>query len=78
MSREYDRLLAALSEPTELQYLCTGNYNPKGESGIVWNDPRIGIDWPVKEPILSDKDAHAQTLEQWLARPESDHFTFKQ
>ena len=64
------------SEYAEIQYLCTGTYNNACESGILWSDPEIGIDWPVKDPILSGKDAEAQTLAQWLARPESDNFTY--
>jgi dTDP-4-dehydrorhamnose 3,5-epimerase len=63
-----------LSDYAEIQYLCTGIYGPKGESGILWNDPQIGIDWPVKDPILSEKDRKAQTLAQWLKRPEASYF----
>lgn len=62
-----------LSDYAEVQYKCTGIYNNKTESGIVWNDPKIRIDWPVKNPILSPKDKNAQTLEQWLERIESDN-----
>ena len=40
----------------EIQYLCTGTYNASFESGIAWNDPDIGIDWPIKDPILSERD----------------------
>ncbi|HZT73242.1 MAG TPA: dTDP-4-dehydrorhamnose 3,5-epimerase [Terriglobales bacterium] len=60
----------------EVQYKCTGVYNAQGESGIRWNDPAIGIAWPVANPSLSAKDAAAQTLAEWLARPESDRFRF--
>jgi dTDP-4-dehydrorhamnose 3,5-epimerase len=64
-----------LSEVAEVQYKCTGIWNPAAESGIRWNDPDLAIDWPLQgRPLLSDKDAGAQTLAQWLARPESDHF----
>lgn len=38
-------------------YKVDGRYNPQGEGGIIYNDPTINIDWPVKDPILSDKDA---------------------
>ena len=38
-------------------YKCTEFYVPEAEVGIVWNDPDIGIDWPVAEPTVSDKDA---------------------
>jgi len=74
----FARGFCALSDWVEIQYLCTGIYNNKGESGILWNDPALGIDWPVsnEEAILSDKDRKAQTLAQWLATPESDHFKY--
>jgi dTDP-4-dehydrorhamnose 3,5-epimerase len=65
-----------LSEVAEIQYKCTGLYNNKGESGIRWDDPRIGIDWPTKKPVLSEKDKKAQTLDEWLARPESENFRY--
>ena len=70
----FARGFCALSEVAEIQYKCTGLYNSKGESGILWNDPRIGIEWPISEPCLSAKDKQAQTLEQWLAKPESHNF----
>lgn len=70
----FARGFAVLSDYAEIQYMCTGIYGPKCESGILWNDPEIGIDWPVKNPVLSDKDKNAQTLAQWLQTPESDHF----
>jgi dTDP-4-dehydrorhamnose 3,5-epimerase len=70
----FARGFCVLSEVAEIQYKCTGLYNSKAESGICWNDPRIGIEWPVSEPSLSDKDRQAQTLERWLTRPDSGHF----
>jgi len=63
-----------LSDYAEIQYKCTGIYNPKGESEIIWNDQSLGINWPVKNPILSEKDKNAHTLEQWLGREESNNF----
>ena len=45
-----------LSDETEALYYCSGEYNPELDRGIRWNDPQIGIKWPVAEPILSDKD----------------------
>jgi dTDP-4-dehydrorhamnose 3,5-epimerase len=66
-----------LSDVAEIQYKCTGIYNPNAESGIRWSDPRIGIRWPEGKPTLSKKDATAQTLEDWLRRPESNHFAFQ-
>jgi dTDP-4-dehydrorhamnose 3,5-epimerase len=71
----FARGFAALEDGTEVEYLCTGTYNPACESGIRWNDPEVGIAWPVTRPILSAKDAQAQTLGEWLARPESRRFS---
>lgn len=72
----FARGFCVLSEVAEIQYKCTGLYNNKSESGIRWNDPQIGIEWPVSTPSLSEKDQEAQTLDQWLARPESDFFRY--
>ena len=72
----FARGFAVLSDYAEIQYLTTGIYNNQAESGVLWNDPAIGIEWPIDNPILSDKDKNAQTLEQWLQRPESDNFTY--
>src|ERR1700761_9442850 len=52
----FARGFCVVSEHAEIQYKCTGLYNNKAESGILWNDPAIGIEWPVADPILSDKD----------------------
>lgn len=73
----FARGFCALSETAEVQYKCTAIYNPQAESGIRWNDPALGIDWPVREPLLSEKDRNSRTLEQWLASPESDNFTYQ-
>lgn len=72
----FARGFCALSDVTEIQYKCTGTYNPQGESGILWNDPEIGIKWPVDNPLLSEKDQNAQTLAQWLVTEESSFFSY--
>ncbi len=72
----FARGFCVLSEYAEIQYKCTGIYSNKAESGILWNDPAIGIEWPVKEPILSKKDVTAQTIQQWLLRDEAKNFTY--
>jgi dTDP-4-dehydrorhamnose 3,5-epimerase len=72
----FARGFCVLTDFAEIQYKCTGVYNNKGESGILWNDPAIGIQWPLTEVQLSEKDKKAQTLAQWLATPESDNFRY--
>lgn len=67
----FARGFCVLSDYAEIQYKCTGQYSSKAESGILWNDPEIGIEWPIKNPILSSKDMKAQTLREWSAKPES-------
>jgi dTDP-4-dehydrorhamnose 3,5-epimerase len=73
----FARGFCVLSEVAELQYKCTGLYNDRAEAGILWNDPAIGIDWPVRDPILSEKDERAQTLAAWSALPESHRFPYQ-
>ena len=73
----FARGFCVLSKFAEIQYLTTGIYNSTCESGILWNDPGIGIDWPIKNPILSEKDRIAQTLDQWLKSEESDNFNME-
>jgi len=46
----------ALSEDTEFSYKVAGVYVPQFSRGIIWNDPDLGIDWGIDNPILSDKD----------------------
>ena len=55
-----------LSESAHVQYKCTALYAPSDEYSILWNDPEIGIEWPVEKPLLSPKDAAAPTLAEFL------------
>ena len=48
-----------LSEEAEIFYKCTEFYSPENERTIRWNDPELAINWPTKNPILSEKDATA-------------------
>jgi dTDP-4-dehydrorhamnose 3,5-epimerase len=72
----FARGFCVLSEHAEIQYKCTGIYSNKCESGILWNDPAIGIQWPIMNPILSKKDETAQTLAKWLKQTDSHSFQY--
>ena len=52
-----------LSEFATFTYQCTALYDPKADAGIRWNDAALGIDWPLSEPLLSDKDGKTPLLE---------------
>lgn len=53
---------AVLSERAVFSYLCTAGYDKAADAGVRWNDPAIGIDWPVTAPLLSGKDDVAPLL----------------
>ena len=71
----FARGVCTLAEKTRVQYLCTGSYNGPTESGLRWNDPEIGIKWPVSDPKVSLRDRNGQTLREWLAREEAKNFS---
>lgn len=72
----FARGFCALTDNTEVQYKCTGVYDGTAESAIRWDDPAIGIEWPVRNPVVSEKDRGAQTLAEWLASPHAERFTY--
>lgn len=45
-----------ISDHADFEYKCTSYYDPNDEATILWDDPDINIDWPNKNPLLSDKD----------------------
>jgi dTDP-4-dehydrorhamnose 3,5-epimerase len=51
-----------LTDVSEVVYTATAEYSPAHDRGIRWNDPALGIRWPVQTPVLSIKDAQAPTL----------------
>src|SRR6478609_4785797 len=67
----YAHGFCVLSDDADFLYKCTEYYQPGDEIGVLWNDPAIGIQWPVSEPLLSDKDRSLPTLAalaaQWKA-----------
>ena len=59
----------ALTEDVEVFYKCTGYYAPAAEGTVAWNDPDIGVEWPVEEPVLSSRDRDGVSLQRYLQRP---------
>jgi dTDP-4-dehydrorhamnose 3,5-epimerase len=59
-----------LSESADFHYKCTDFYSPTSEHGIAWNDPDLGIPWPVKSPLLSPKDSVAPRLKDAPVLPD--------
>jgi dTDP-4-dehydrorhamnose 3,5-epimerase len=53
-----------LSETALFQYKCTESYSPQDELAIRWDDPDIGIAWPLKEPLVSERDAKGLRLRE--------------
>lgn len=56
-----------LSEFATFTYQCTALYDAKADAGIRWNDAALGIDWPISEPLLSDKDGKTPLLQDVAA-----------
>ena len=55
-----------LSELVDFEYKCTEYYDPTDEICIVWNDPELAIDWPVFEPIVSEKDQNGLCFKDYV------------
>jgi dTDP-4-dehydrorhamnose 3,5-epimerase len=72
----FARGFCALSDDVEVQYKCTGIYNSKCESGIRWNDPDLAIPWPVKDPLVSEKDGKARSFADWLGSAEAESLAY--
>lgn len=56
-----------LSDSAEVLYKCSSNYCPEKEKGIMWNDHDIGIVWPIKKPVLSERDKNNSHFKDWVA-----------
>jgi dTDP-4-dehydrorhamnose 3,5-epimerase len=56
-----------LSEVADVAYLVSSYYDPATEAGIAWDDPDVGVDWQVTEPLLSDRDRNAPRLAEIAA-----------
>lgn len=52
----YAHGFCVLSDIADFQYKCTALYDPASDAGVAWDEPQLAINWPVADPILSDKD----------------------
>ncbi len=57
-----------LTEIAQVEYKCTDVYDPASEIGIMWNDPAVGIAWPVAQPVLSARDGRHPALADLMDR----------
>ena len=62
----YAHGFCVLSEGADLVYKCTDFHRPEDERGLLWNDPQLAIDWPLKAPALSPRDAANPSLRDYL------------
>jgi len=60
----YAHGFCVLSKNADIYYKCTDFYFPNDEDGLIWNDTEVAIDWPIKLPLLSDKDKLLPTLDK--------------
>jgi dTDP-4-dehydrorhamnose 3,5-epimerase len=58
---------------TQVLYKVDEYYSPEHDSGILWNDPDLAIDWPTKEPILSDKDRSQPSFQDYAKQLETQY-----
>jgi dTDP-4-dehydrorhamnose 3,5-epimerase len=56
-------------EPADVIYKVDQPYNPKNEGGIMWNDPKLGIPWPIKDPTISARDQALQSFGNYSENP---------
>jgi dTDP-4-dehydrorhamnose 3,5-epimerase len=56
-----------LSPLTEVQYKVDNYYSPQHDTGIIWNDPDLGINWPTRSPVLSEKDKKLPLLKDFVS-----------
>lgn len=56
----------SLEEDTVIEYLCSDFYYPEYDSGIIWNDEELNINWGIENPIISKKDSELQSLKKFV------------
>lgn len=60
----YAHGFCVLTQQADLHYRSTEYYDSEDEGGIIWNDPQVNIDWPIKLPLMSDRDKQLPTLSE--------------
>jgi dTDP-4-dehydrorhamnose 3,5-epimerase len=71
---EFAHGFVVLSDVAEVQYKCTDYHHASAEASLAWNDPDVGIVWPIRDPVLSERDrTTGASLREYLKRPA---FTF--
>ncbi|BCS33170.1 dTDP-4-dehydrorhamnose 3,5-epimerase [Luteitalea sp. TBR-22] len=58
----YAHGFCVVSEVAQVEYKCTEFYDPADEGGVMWNDPVLGVSWPVETPVLSERDTRHPPL----------------
>src|SRR4030042_2670553 len=65
--RGFAHAYCTLEDNTEFMYKVDNFYAPESDSGIIWNDPDLKINWPTKDPILSEKDSNLQKFSDFVS-----------
>ena len=60
---------AVVSQGAEVVYKCGDYYDPQAEAGLAYDDPDLAIQWPLNDPVLSDRDRHNPSFADYLAQP---------
>jgi dTDP-4-dehydrorhamnose 3,5-epimerase len=72
---EFAHGFCVLSPVAEVQYKCTNFHTAGAEKTLAWDDPEIGVPWPIKDPTLSQRDRETgMSFREYLAQP---HFTYQ-
>ena len=65
----------ALEDECFVNYMMTGEFSPAHDAGVRWNDSEIGVEWPITDPILSQKDSNLPFLNEIEGRLRADYET---
>jgi dTDP-4-dehydrorhamnose 3,5-epimerase len=65
----FGHAFVALEDGSEVLYKCTGYYTPSAEGTVAWNDPEIGVEWPISDPLISARDSAGMSFKQYLDKP---------